>query len=45
MLVLEALHEPIDHARVDIFSAEEGVACGRNNLENTRRRLRPEPLN
>jgi len=35
MLVLEALDEPVDDSRVDVFSSEEGVARGRDDLEDS----------
>jgi hypothetical protein len=34
MLGLEPFDEPIDHARVEIFAAEEGVARGRDDAED-----------
>ncbi len=37
MLLLEALHEPVDDPRVEVFAAEEGVAGGGDDLEDAAR--------
>ena len=37
MLLLEALDEPVDDPRVEVLAAEEGVAGGRDDLEDAAR--------